>query len=273
MAIRKLRAAAAAAVLTLSLGLTACSSDDDATSASSKTTTTSSAPSTDGTKAASTASADAATECTYSLADAKTGDTVSGREFAFCQAEALTKLEGYVLTRVQTDDKAEEFTSVTRVQVDPLEVEITSEEDSGGTSSVVIVDGKAYIKLATDKEYAEVPADTTDQKLTYFANLPSTWEKNLNPKLAAEETDPDLILTVLGTDKVDDVDVTVFEFELDHGTAITRRTFYVDSRFLTLKSELTFADSDEPDKLLLKTSSIMSEIDQPQDIADPRTTN
>ena len=270
MAIRRIRAAAAATVLALSLGLTACSSDDDATTGPSGASTSSP---TDGTKAASMAATDVPTECTDPLANAKPGDVIDGREFAFCQAEALAKLEGYLLTRVTVDYDSQEFTTTNRVQVDPLVVEIDAPQISGGAARVVVIEGKAYVKLPTDREYAEVPEDTTDKELAYFAKLPSIWEKTFDPKLAAEETEPGLTYTVVRTDKVDDVDVTVLESRTIDGTAASKKIVYVDSRFLTLTSVFTVTRSSEPDKVVLEISSFMSEINAPQQITDPRSAN
>ena len=255
MTIRRLRAAAAAAVLTLTLGLTACSSDDDAT------------------KTASTASADAATECTFPLADAKTGDTINEREFAICQAEAIAKLEGYRLTRVVVGNNPQELITTIRVQVDPLVVEMDVPQASGVNAKAVVIEGKVYVKLGTSTEYVEVAEDTTDSELILFATLPSQWEKTVNPKIAGEETEPGQTYAVVGTDKVDGADVTVLERMTFKGTEIAKKTVYVDSRFLTLTSVFTVTRSSEPDKVLLQISEQMSEIGQPQDIADPRSAN
>lgn len=268
MAIRRIRAAAAATVLALSLGLTACSSDDDATTGPSGTSTSSP---TDVRTNPNEVSAGIPTECTDPLADAKKGDVINGRELMFCQSEALGKIDGYVLTRVQGEGAEAFVTNTSRVNIDPLAVEIVAPGTAGADATVVLIGGRTYVKMPMDDNFVEVTENTTDESLVQFAQLPSTFVTLLNPKLRAAGTSPTLMFTVVGTDKVDGVDVTVVEAILTEGSTFATQTDYIDSRYLPIKSVLKVAATKEPDKILVNATTSMTEIDKSQHIVDPQT--
>lgn len=180
---------------------------------------------------------------------------------AFCQAEALGKIAGYV----QEDAVDGEVISRSRVNINPLEVEISSLDSAGKvTSRAILVEGNTFVQR--EGKWVQAMADSSDENLAYQATMPVRFEALLNPQLRASGTDPNLRYTVSGTDTVNGQPVTVLKWQLDSEADTMESRLYIRDDYLVMKSESVYTD---PGREHTRTSTLV-EVDVPQDIANPR---
>lgn len=220
---------------------------------------------------------------------------INARALAFCQADALGKIAGYV----QEDAVDGKLVSRSRVNINPLAVEIEAfdqtdtpdtagEEDAdtdaqpaaAGTNKAgsatasssqkaILVQGNTYVQR--DGKWVQATTDSDDENLAYQATMPLRFEALLNPHLRAAGTDPELYYEVTGTDTVDGTPVTVLSAQLvragsEDSQGADESRLYIRDDYLVLKSESTYDVSGHKQ---VSTSTLM-QVDQPQDIANPR---
>ncbi|MDO5025257.1 MAG: hypothetical protein Q4E03_01910 [Trueperella sp.] len=190
---------------------------------------------------------------------------ISARELAFCEAEALGKLAGYV----QTDTINGTVVSVSRVNIDPLMVEITSEPNSDNPGSqVILANGAAYLKQP-DGSWVQARPDSKEADVAYQATLPKRFEALMNPNLRAAGTSPNLVYTLGEAAKIGGDTVFVLEAEIDDGSESGRKMLsriYVRPDYLVLRSE---TESTISGRSTVRVSELTG-IDEPQRIINPR---
>lgn len=199
--------------------------------------------------------------CTNPLANSPT--TVNAQELAFCQAEALGKIAGWV----QEETLNGTLTSVSRVNIDPLAVEIQPYTQSGSPGSrAILVHGNTFVER--DGHWVQATIDSDDDALAYQATLPMRFEALLNADIRAAGTDPTLSYQVLGRQTVNGHEVTVLSLELTDAEGDDRRTskLYVRDDYTVVQSESSFRVNGSNQV----RASTLTVIDEPQDIINPR---
>lgn len=199
--------------------------------------------------------------CTHPLEGEST--SVNARELAFCEAESIGKIEGYV----QEDYLNDQLVSTSRVNIKPLAVEIkTQPEDSG--QWMILVAGKAYSHINND--WVEARPDSDSAELQAAAGLPDRFEALLNPKIRAAGTDKTLTYTVDGTEEVNGVDTTKLVLELDdpqNPDVHYTNHKWISANYIVMKS-MTVTSSTTGDSTTSRMS-ILTTVDKPQDIPNP----
>ncbi|QOR47777.1 hypothetical protein INS90_00215 [Trueperella pecoris] len=186
---------------------------------------------------------------------------INARELAFCQAEALGKIAGYV----QEDTLDGTLSSRSRVNMDPLAVEIQSFSQSGDPiGRVILVSGNTFVER--EGSWIQAKADSDDDALAYQATLPKRFEALLNPHVRAAGTDPSLEYSVVGTETIDSTPVTVLSLEVTNDSDRLVSKLYIRDDYVVLQSESTYTVNGTQ----RVRGSKVSEIDQPQDIINPR---
>lgn len=187
--------------------------------------------------------------------------TVNARELAFCQAEALGKLAGYV----QEDTVDGVLSSRSRANMRPLGVEIESFDSSGKpTGRAILVRGNTFIQR--EGKWIQASPDSKDEAVVAQASLPMRYEALLNPKICAAGTDSKLNYTVLGSDVVDGTPVKVLSLTVDNEPDSLVSKLYIRDDYVVIRSESTYTING---RQRLRTSQLTT-IDQPQDIINPR---
>lgn len=201
----------------------------------------------------------AVTSCSDPLAGDPT--TVNARELAFCQTEAVGNLAGYV----QEDTINGKIVSTSRVNLDPLAVEIKSNAGSNGDGSwVILVAGKAYVNLLG--KWYEARADSDDETLQYQSSFPSRFEALLNPEMRAMATDPELEYAVEGRETVNGHDVRVLSLTVNEGTEQeATSTVYIRDDYVVVRSQ-TEQEIDGHTQLRVSDTT---HLDEAQEIINP----
>lgn len=227
----------------LSLALTACADAEDEVAA----------------EPSETAVVD---HCTYPLAGQPT--QVNAQELAYCQAEALGTIAGWV----QEDTVDGELASISRVNIDPLAVEIQAYAASGEPGPrAILVRGNTF--LERDGQWIQTTTDSEDETMAYQATMPMRFEALLNPAIRAAGTNPDLTYNVLGREEIDGERVTVLSLrissEAEDGDTRESR-LYIRDDYVVVQSETTFYVNGTGQV----RASVLTTIDEPQEIINPR---
>lgn len=197
--------------------------------------------------------------CTDPLKNATA--TVNARELAFCQAEALGKLAGYV----QEDTVNGKLATRSRANMDPLAVEIES-FDRGGKESgrVILVGGNTFV--LRDDAWVQATSDSSDETLAFQSTLPVRYEALLNPKARAAGTDPALEYKVVGSDVVDGTPVTVLTLTVNDDADKLVSKLFIRDDYVVIRSESEYTVNG---KESTRTATLTA-VDEPQDIINPR---
>lgn len=229
--------------LGLALLAAGCSTQDEGASAQEQTPSIEGAP---------------VTECSDPLGSGAT--QVNAQELAFCQGAGVVNLAGYV----QSDYIDGELVSTSRVNIDPLAVEIkgASGGDMDGTW-VILVANKTYVNV--EGEWIQARADSDDENLQVQSSLPERFAALLNPEMRAMAVDPTFVYDVVGTEVIDGEETTVLSltYELDGANANNR--VYVRDDYVTV---LTTTVIDRDGEQTVRESRV-SDINQPQEIMNP----
>lgn len=203
--------------------------------------------------------------CTDPLAGNPTD--VNAQELAFCQAEGLTKIAGWI----QEDAIDGTLASRSRVNIDPLAAEIQSYTMSGVPGPrAILIRGNTFVER--DGQWVQATTDSNDETLAYQATMPMRFEALLNPKLRAAGTNPDLTYSVIARETLNGEDVTVLSMQLstDAETNDTRESrLYVRDDYVVVHSESTFRINGSNQ---IRTT-VLTTIDEPQEIINPRFEN
>lgn len=189
-------------------------------------------------------------------------ETVNARELAFCEAEAIADIEGYV----QMDYFDGRHVSTSRVNINPLAVEIRSDPDSENGNWVILVAGKAYVHQ--EGNWVEARRDSDDEHLAYQSTLPDRFEALLNPNIRAAGTDATLEYTVVGNETVNGYETTVLSLLADDGSTsgqVVENRVYVRDDYVVVRSQTT---SEAAGTKHVRLSSV-KDIDEPQEIVNP----
>ncbi|MFY9262743.1 MAG: hypothetical protein GX483_07930 [Actinomycetaceae bacterium] len=191
-------------------------------------------------------------------------ETVSAQELAFCQAEAVGTIAGYV----QEDYYDDVLVSTSRVNIDPLAVEIkgTSGTETEDGSWIILVVGKTFVNV--DGHWIEAHANSDDEVLQYQATFPQRFEAMLNPHLRALATNADLQYDVVGTEVVSGYETTVLSLTVEDPEtgAMSVNQVYVRDDYITVLSETT-TTSETGEQHTRK--ALLTEIDVAQEIVNP----
>lgn len=205
-----------------------------------------------------TTTATTITDCSDPLGSG--AERVNAQELAFCQAEGIIGLAGYV----QTDYIDGSVVSTSRVNMDPLAVEIkgAAQGDMAGTW-VILVANKTYVNA--DGQWVQARADSDDENLQYQSSFPQRFAALLNPEMRAMAVDPTFEYDVIGTETVDGEETTVLSmnYELEGATA-NNRVYVRDDYVTVLTTTIIERDGEQTVR-----ESRVSEIDQPQEIINP----
>ncbi len=190
---------------------------------------------------------------------------VNAQELAFCQAEALGKIAGWV----QEDTIDDRLSSLSRVNIDPLAVEIQSFNDSGGGGPrAILIRGNTFVQR--NGKWVQATTESDDETMAYQATMPMRFEALLNPNIRAAGTNPNLTYTVIGHETVNGEPVTVLSLEIDSEAGDTRESLvYIREDYVVVRTESRFRvnGADQTRATELTT------IDEPQDIINPRFEN
>lgn len=197
--------------------------------------------------------------CTDPLKNSPT--TVNARELAFCQAEALGKLAGYV----QEDTVDGQLATRSRANLDPLAVEIESFGGDGDAAGrVILVSGNTFVQR--DGSWVQATSDSTDETLAFQSTLPGRYEALLNPNVRAAGTDPTLEYKVAGSDVVDGTPVTVLTLTVSDDADTLVSTLFIRDDYVVIRSESEYTVNG---KESTRTATLTA-VDEPQDIINPR---
>lgn len=222
-------------------------------------------PDTETTKS-NNADAPVPTECRNPLG--RKQSLISARELAFCEAEALGKLAGYV----QTDTVNGTAVSISRVNIDPLMVEIVSEPNAESTGSrVILANGATYIEQSNGS-WIQARPDSKDSSVAYQASMPKRFEALMNPNLRAAGTSPNLVYTLEHVTEIGQDTVFVLEAVIDKGVESGRKMIsriYVRPDYIVVRSE---TESIVSGRSTVRKAEL-TEIGNPQKILNPRFEN
>ncbi|VEI13394.1 hypothetical protein [Trueperella bialowiezensis] len=190
--------------------------------------------------------------------------TVNAQELAFCQAEALGKISGWV----QEDTVDGTLTSTSRVNIDPLAVEIQP-YDAAGTpgSRAILIRGNTFVEKGG--RWIQATKNSDDDALAYQATMPMRFEALLNADIRAAGTDPNLTYDVVGHETLNGQEVTVLKMQVasdsPSGDSLTSK-LYIRDDYVVVHSESTFqVDGSEHVR-----AATLTTIDEPQEIINPR---
>lgn len=200
--------------------------------------------------------------CTDPLAGDPTD--VNAQELAFCQAEALGKISGWV----QEDTVDGMLASTSRVNIDPLAVEIQSYTDSGEPGArAILIRGNTFVER--EGKWVQATTESDDGTMAYQATMPMRFEALLNPELRAAGTNPDLTYEVIGHEEIDGENVTVLSLQLtgDADGGDTRESrLYVRDDYVVVQSESEFRVNGSSQV----RATVLTTIDESQEIINPR---
>ena len=203
--------------------------------------------------------------CTDPLAGDPTD--VNAQELAFCQAEGLTKIAGWI----QEDTIDGTLASRSRVNIDPLAAEIQSYTMSGIPGPrAILVRGNTFVER--DGQWVQATTDSNDETMAYQATMPMRFEALLNPELRAAGTNPDLTYDVIGHETIDGDAVTLLSLQLsdDAETSNARESrLYVRDDYVVVHTETTFRVNGSNQV----RATVLTTIDEPQKIINPRFEN
>lgn len=158
--------------------------------------------------------------------------------------------------------------STSRVNIDPLAVEIQSYTDSGEPGArAILIRGNTFVER--EGKWVQATTESDDGTMAYQATMPMRFEALLNPELRAAGTNPDLTYEVIGHEEIDGENVTVLSLQLtgDADGGDTRESrLYVRDDYVVVQSESEFRVNGSSQV----RATVLTTIDESQEIINPR---
>lgn len=192
------------------------------------------------------------------------GATVSAQALAPCVAEAMGRLKGYQERHIVGG--AVQQTS--HVNVQPLKVDmVLASPQPNGLEEVIMLEGFVFAKV--NGKWLEVTEDAPDRSLRALLNLPQSFQTQFNPRLRTAGTSEQIHYTVTGTARLQNQPVLVLDAQIGTGASAYTSRYFLTADYLLLRSDVTRAASSDGSGAASVTTSELTAIDEPQDIANP----
>ncbi|AZR07108.1 hypothetical protein EBQ10_07240 [Trueperella pyogenes] len=187
--------------------------------------------------------------------------SINARELAFCQAEALGRLAGYV----QEETVDGHLVKRSRANIRPLALEIESFSTKGAPAGrVILVKGNTFVQR--EDSWVQATADSSDETLAYQATLPARYEALLNPHMRAARTDPTFEYTVTGTTVINNTPVKVLTLTVADDSDSFVSTLFIREDYVVLRSESVYTVAGKKST----RAAVLTAVNEPQDIINPR---